>query len=68
MKVYSETTAAQRLGVTPSRVALWCRDGRLPAPKRGAEWIITERDLDAFERRPRGPGRPRTADPPHLRP
>jgi len=68
MKVYTATTAAQRLGVTPSLVALWCREGRLPGTKRGAMWIITERDLAAFERIPRRPGRPRTADAPHLRP
>lgn len=68
MTVYTGTTAAQRLGVTPSRVALWCREGRLPAIKRGAAWIITERDLAAFERIPRWPGRPRKADAPPPRP
>ena len=68
MKVYTATTAATRLGVTPSRVALWCREGRLKAIKRGAAWSITEHDLDAFECIPRRPGRPRTADAPDSQP
>jgi len=50
--------AAARLGVNRTRVWRLVRDGRLPAEKRGRDWLIRESDLDAFAAEPRKPGRP----------
>lgn len=48
---------AALLGVSPRRVAKMCQDGVIPAVKIGRDWMISEDDLNNFEKR--GPGRPR---------
>lgn len=51
--------AAQRLGVAShSLVRRWCREGRIPAVKRGPDWRIYPEDLVHMEERPPR-GRPR---------
>ena len=51
--------AATRLGITPGRVRVLIRSGRLPAEKVGRDWVIDETDLQSVS--VRKPGRPRTA-------
>ena len=41
--------AAERLGVTPSRVRMLIRDGRLPAEMFGKGWMVKEADLKLVE-------------------
>lgn len=48
---------AARLNLTPVRVRMLIKAGRLPAQKVGRDWLITERALNAFS--PRPVGRPR---------
>jgi excisionase family DNA binding protein len=47
---------ARELGLQPTTIYQWCREGRLPAMKLGKEWRIRRTALDAFleqsERRP----------------
>lgn len=47
---------ARVLGLQPTTIYQWCREGRLPAMKLGKEWRIRRSALDAFleqsERRP----------------
>ena len=47
---------ARELGLKPTTIYQWCREGRLPAIKLGKEWRIRRAALDAFldqsERRP----------------
>jgi excisionase family DNA binding protein len=49
---------ARMIGVDPSLVRTWIRDGRLPATRVGRVWTIDEADADVFARR-RVPGRGR---------
>lgn len=49
--------AAGRLGVTPARVRVLIREGRLPAQRFGRSHMIDEKDLQRVE--DRKPGRPR---------
>lgn len=49
---------ADKLGVTPSLVRRFCRDGRLKAQKIGRDWLIDKRSLDSFSGKPRKAGRP----------
>ncbi len=53
---------AERYGVSPITVRLWCRRGLFPhayeqETPRGAVWMIPERDLDKFQM-PKKTGRP----------
>lgn len=53
---------AERYGVSPITVRLWCRRGLFPhayeqATPRGAVWMIPERDLGKFVM-PKKTGRP----------
>ncbi|MDQ3917406.1 MAG: helix-turn-helix domain-containing protein [Acidobacteriota bacterium] len=49
--------AAERLGITVTRVQQLILAGRLPAEKRGRDYFIKEEDLRLVE--DRKPGRPR---------
>jgi predicted site-specific integrase-resolvase len=60
MKLYSVTEAAVRLGIDPSLVRVYCRDGRLKARQTSGGWVITEAALRGFESKERKRGRPRT--------
>jgi excisionase family DNA binding protein len=51
--------AAERLGVTVTRVQQLIHAGRLPAEKKGRDYFIKEEDLKLVE--DRKPGRPRKA-------
>lgn len=58
----SVTQAAEKLGVTPSRVRAMIKSGQLNAVKCGRGWIIQEEDvLDRLSRKPRA-GRPSKTD------
>jgi excisionase family DNA binding protein len=46
--------AAERLGVSPSRVRQFILDGRLPAQKVGRDLFIKESDLKRVRERPTG--------------
>lgn len=52
--------AAAMLGVTPERVMVFCREGRLAARKLGRDWIISTTSIRAFGKVKRKPGRPKT--------
>lgn len=56
--------AAERLGVSTSRVRALIREGRLPRRKIGSLHVLTPADCDALERLPVGwkKGRPRKPD------
>lgn len=56
MTTLTTEQAAERLGVTPSRVRVLIRAGRLPAQRFGRAHIINESDLKLVE--DRQPGRP----------
>lgn len=49
--------AAEILGVTPRRVRVLIRSGRLPAEKHGRDWAIKLADLELVK--VRKPGRPK---------
>lgn len=51
--------AAKRLNLTTVRVGAMIRAGQLRAQRIGRDWLIDEKDLEAFAKRPRPPGRPR---------
>jgi excisionase family DNA binding protein len=46
--------AAERLGVTVGRVHQFIREKRLPAEKKGRDYLINERDLAKVEDRKTG--------------
>jgi excisionase family DNA binding protein len=62
-KFYNTKEAATLLGLSPVHVRTLCEQGRLGS-KVGRDWIITQEELDAFERRPRGRP-PKEKEPPH---
>lgn len=51
---------AARLGVDPSLVRVWCRNGRLEATKHGRDWLVEESEFRHFEATRRGRGRPKS--------
>ena len=53
-KLLTVTQAAARLGISRQRVCSLLAAGRLPATRFGQAWMITEEDLAAFVRLPRG--------------
>lgn len=57
MDVLTTEQAAERLGITPTRVRFFIRDGRLPARKFGRAHLINEADLRLIA--DRKPGRPK---------
>lgn len=57
MTMLTTEQAADRLGVTPARVRVLIREGRLPAQSFGRAHMINEDDLKLVE--DRKPGRPR---------
>jgi excisionase family DNA binding protein len=61
MKLLTTKDAAERLGVTVTRVQQLIAEGRLPAQKMGRDYFIKEDDLKLVE--DRKPGRPRKAQP-----
>ena len=54
MDTLTTEQAAARLGVTPSRVRVLIRNGRLPAQKFGRAHVINEADLKLVAERPVG--------------
>jgi len=61
-KDLSTAEVAERFGVTPANVRLWCKRGLLPhayarKESRGDVWVIPEGDLKGFEP-PKKTGRP----------
>lgn len=50
--------AAAELHLNPSRLRQLSIQGRFPARKFGTVWLVNRRDLDAFRKRERRPGRP----------
>jgi excisionase family DNA binding protein len=59
MKLLTTKQAAERLGVTVTRVQQLIGAGRLPAEKMGRDYVIKEDDLKLVA--DRKPGRPRKA-------
>jgi excisionase family DNA binding protein len=57
MAMLTTEQAAERLGVTPARVRVLIREGRLPAQSFGRAHMINEDDLNLVA--DRKPGRPR---------
>lgn len=57
MELLTTEQAAARLGVTPSRVRVLIRKGRLPAQPFGRAYMIRAEDLKLVENR--HPGRPK---------
>jgi excisionase family DNA binding protein len=51
--------AAQLAGVARITILKWIERGHLPATKYGRDWLIDERDLDAYRQSPKTLGRPR---------
>lgn len=64
MTMLTTEQAADRLGVTPARVRVLIREGRLPAQSFGRAHMISEADLKLVE--DRKPGRPRKAEVAHA--
>lgn len=59
MEVLTTSEAAERLGVSPIRVRVLIRQGRLPAQKKGRDYLIKEADLALVAERK--VGRPKKA-------
>jgi excisionase family DNA binding protein len=59
MGVISTNETAQRLRLSLRRVQTLIQRGQLRATKLGRDWMVDEKDLQEFARRPRKPGRPR---------
>ena len=53
---------AQTLGMNPSKVRLWVREGRLPAEKVGRKWIVRRADLEQMLADQPHVGHPRGAE------
>lgn len=58
MKLLNAKEAAARLGIHPSLVRAYCRDGRIKAARQ-APWMISEREVERFAEVLRPRGRPR---------
>lgn len=56
--IFTSAEAAEVLGIDPSMVCKYCRDGRLDGEKIGRDWIIKKDALNKFAREPREPGNP----------
>lgn len=56
MPVLTTEEAADRLGISQRRVRQLITDNRLPAEKKGRDYLINEKDLKQVE--DRKPGRP----------
>jgi excisionase family DNA binding protein len=54
MNTLTTEQAAERLGVTPSRVRVLIRSGRLPAQRFGRSHVINEADLKLVAERKTG--------------
>lgn len=52
---------ADQLNVTPALVRRYCEQGRLKAEKVGRDWVIDQKAVNAFVRKPRNVGRPKGA-------
>ena len=52
---------AQTLGMNPSTVRLWVREGRLPAEKVGRRWMVRRTDLEQMLAEQPQVGHPRGA-------
>ncbi len=61
MSMITVEDAANRLGVSPMRVRVLIREGRLPASSFGKAYAIDEKDLALVANRK--PGRPKTKEP-----
>jgi excisionase family DNA binding protein len=59
--VIGTRAAAARLGIHPSLVRLWAKQGRLKAQKIGRDWLIEETDIERLAAIERRPGRPKGA-------
>jgi predicted site-specific integrase-resolvase len=59
-KLLSVTEIAARLGIDPSLVRVYCREGRIKGEKMGRDWFASEAALARFEKTRRGRGRPPT--------
>lgn len=60
MEIVGVTDAAEELGLSTNRVRELIHSGSLPAQKLGREWAILRPDLEAFKKKERPPGRPRS--------
>ena len=56
MDYVNATMAAKTLGISPSRVSMLIRQGRLKAEKIGYTWLIHRSDLEEFAKQPRPDG------------
>lgn len=61
MGLLTTVEVAERLGVSPRRVRELITDGRLPAEKKGRDYLIKEFDLAKVQNRK--PGRPQKPKP-----
>jgi excisionase family DNA binding protein len=68
MNLLTTPEAAERLGVTVTRVQQLIAAGRLPAQKRGRDYFINEDDLKLIEhRKPGRPSKPKAEGTPAAR-
>jgi len=56
-RLLTTVEAAKRLCVSRYRIWQFIKAKRLKATRVGALWLIDERDLERFARKPRRPGR-----------
>lgn len=49
MSPFTVNQAAERLGIDPSLVRVYCREGRIRAEKLGRDWLISDAALKTFE-------------------
>ena len=58
VKTLTTLEAADSLGVTPRRVRALIQSGKLPAEKKGRDYLVNQKDLKLVKNRK--PGRPKT--------
>jgi predicted ArsR family transcriptional regulator len=58
MKLYSVDEVAKILGISTNQVRIYCQTGRL-GQKVSSCWVITEENLEQFQKTRKKSGRPR---------
>ena len=63
MNLLTTNEAAVQLGLDPSLIRRYCREGRIEAQQVGRDWVIEQEALDTFAEIPRKVGKPPATQP-----
>lgn len=59
MNWFTTTEVAESLNISLREVQKLIKVGRIPAEKKGRDWLVSDVDLESYRQNRRGPGRPR---------